>query len=299
MDRAAGGAHEARQRVAVRHAEFDARRTAVAAEFHGIPRGRAGGRDACIIGAPYSPWSLRDHELRSLLPEAVDAYVTPRGARRDAVAAAAARRNREAAEGDADRRGPGCLPRAARAALGARRALEIGTFTGYSALAVATALPADGQLVCCDISDEWTQIARRYWREAGLADRIDLRLAPAADTLRDLLRDSGPDSFDFAFVDADKTGYDGYYEACLTLVRPGGLIAFDNTLWSGSVADPAKNDADTVALRALNLKVRDDPRVTSCLVRIGDGVLLALKHERARERRVASTPPRGSARRRK
>jgi predicted O-methyltransferase YrrM len=160
----------------------------------------------------------------------------------------------------------------------ARRALEIGTFTGYSALAVATALPADGRLVCCDISDEWTRVARRYWDEAGVTERIDLRLAPAADTLRELLRNPGPGSFDFAFIDADKTGYDGYYEACMTLLRPGGLMAVDNTLWSGAVADPAKTDADTTALRALNLKARDDPRVTSCLVSIGDGVLLALKH---------------------
>jgi O-methyltransferase len=161
---------------------------------------------------------------------------------------------------------------------GARRALEIGTFTGYSALAVAAALPADGRLTCCDVSDEWTQMARRYWREAGVAERIDLRLAPAADTLRDLLRESGPDSFDFAFIDADKTGYDGYYEACLMLLRPGGLMAFDNTLWSGAVADPAQTDPDTTALRALNLKARDDSRVTSCLVSMGDGVLLARKH---------------------
>jgi predicted O-methyltransferase YrrM len=162
--------------------------------------------------------------------------------------------------------------------VGARRALEIGTFTGYSALAVAAALPADGRLVCCDVSDEWTRIARRYWNEAGVAGRIDLRLAPAADTLRDLLRDPGPGSFDFAFIDADKTGYDGYYEACITLLRSGGLMALDNTLWSGKVADPAQTDADTTALRALNLKARDDPRVTSCLVSVGDGVLLALKH---------------------
>jgi O-methyltransferase len=159
----------------------------------------------------------------------------------------------------------------------ARRALEIETFTGYSALAIAAALPADGRLTCCDVSDEWTQVARRYWREAGVAERIDLRLAPAADTLRDLLRESGPDSFDFAFIDADKTGYDGYYEACLMLLRPGGLMAFDNTLWSGAVADPAQTDPDTTALRALNLKARDDSRVTSCLVSMGDGVLLARK----------------------
>ena len=161
---------------------------------------------------------------------------------------------------------------------GARRALEIGTFTGYSALAVAAALPADGRLTCCDVSDEWTQMARRYWREAGVAERIDLRLAPAADTLRDLLRESGPDSFDFAFIDADKTGYDVYYEACLVLLRPGGLMAFDNMLWSGAVADPAQTDPDTTALRALNLKARDDSRVTSCLVSMSDGVLLARKH---------------------
>jgi O-methyltransferase len=158
--------------------------------------------------------------------------------------------------------------------IGARRALEIGTFTGYSALAVAGALPADGKLVCCDVSEEWTQVARRFWREAGLTDRIDLRIAPANDTLAALARDPGPDSFDFAFVDADKTGYDGYYERCLTLVRPGGLIAFDNTLWSGAVADPAREDDDTKALRALNTKAHTDPRVDACLLTIGDGILL-------------------------
>ena len=156
----------------------------------------------------------------------------------------------------------------------AKRALEIGTFTGYSALAVATALPADGTLVCCDVSDEWTQVARRYWREAGLADRIDLRIAPALETLAALVRDPGPDAFDFAFVDADKTGYDAYYERCLALVRRGGLIAFDNTLWSGAVADPARTDDDTVALRALNAKAHADSRVDACLLTVGDGVLL-------------------------
>jgi O-methyltransferase len=217
--------------------------------------------------------------LRSLLPDAVDDYVHNVATRETALQ----RRLRdETAKLPAAGMQIGSDQGAFLAMLvrltGARRALEIGTFTGYSALAIATALPSDGRLTCCDVSDEWTQVARRYWREAGVAERIDLRLAPAADTLRDLLRESGPDSFGFAFIDADKTGYDGYYEACLTLLRPGGLMAFDNTLWSGAVADPAQNDPDTTALRTLNLKARDDPRVTSCLVSMGDGVLLVRKH---------------------
>jgi predicted O-methyltransferase YrrM len=162
-------------------------------------------------------------------------------------------------------------------ATGVRRALEIGTFTGYSALAVAKALPEGGRLYCCDVSDEWTQIARRYWHDAGVDGRIELRLAPAQETLADLARDPGPGSFDFAFVDADKEGYDAYYESCLILLRRGGLIAFDNTLWSGRVADPAVEDTDTVALRRLNAKVQADPRVDCCLLSIGDGVLLACK----------------------
>jgi O-methyltransferase len=217
--------------------------------------------------------------LRSLLPAAVDAYVhnvahveTPLQRRlRDETAKLPMGMMQIGAD-------QGAFLALLIRLIGARRAIEIGTFTGYSALAVALALPADGKLVCCDINDEWTSIGRRYWAEAGVADRIDLRLAPAADTLRDLSREFGPGSFDFAFIDADKSGYDAYFEACLKLLRPGGLMAFDNTLWSGAVADPAKNDPDTNALRALNLKVRDDPRVTSCLVSMGDGVLLALKH---------------------
>jgi len=217
--------------------------------------------------------------LRSLLPDAVDDYVRNVATRESPL-------QRRLRDETAQLPQAGMQIGSDQAAflallvrlIRARRALEIGTFTGYSALAVATALPADGRLTCCDISDEWTQIARRYWHEAGVAERIDLRLAPAADSLRDLLRDSGAGSFDFAFIDADKTGYDGYYEACLKLLRPGGLMAFDNMLWSGAVADPAQNDPDTEALRALNVKLRDDPRVTSCLVSMGDGVLLALKH---------------------
>ena len=160
---------------------------------------------------------------------------------------------------------------------GARQALEIGTFTGYSALAVASALPADGRLVACDVSEEWTSIGRRYWEEAGVSSRIDLRIGPAADTLSALMAGGAAGSFDFAFIDADKTGYDAYYEGCLKLVRPGGLIAIDNVLWSGAVADPEAGDADTLALRALNLKVRDDDRVESCLLTVGDGVTLVRK----------------------
>jgi len=161
--------------------------------------------------------------------------------------------------------------------IGAKRTLEIGTFTGYSALTVAQALPEGGKVIACDVSEEWTSIARRYWREAGLADRIELRLGPAAETLKALLQAGAAGSFDFAFIDADKSGYDAYYELCLQLIRPNGLIAIDNVLWSGAVLDPKKRDADTAALRALNLKIRDDARVDSALLTVGDGLLLARK----------------------
>jgi predicted O-methyltransferase YrrM len=161
--------------------------------------------------------------------------------------------------------------------LGATRAIEVGTFTGYSALAVASALPPDGKLICCDISDEWTRIGRRYWDEAGVAQRIDLRLGPALATLDALLRDAGANAFDFAFIDADKSNYDAYYEACLKLVRAGGLIALDNMLWGGKVVEPDVHDKDTDALRELNAKIRDDKRVDACLLTVGDGVMLARK----------------------
>ncbi len=161
--------------------------------------------------------------------------------------------------------------------IGARRCLEIGTFTGYSALAVAAALPADGKLICCDISQEWTAMGHRYWAEAGVTARIDLRLAPALDTLNDLLAHGGSEKFDFAFIDADKAGYDGYYEACLKLLRAGGLIALDNMLWSGRVADAQQHDADTDAIRALNAKIHADSRVDATLLTVGDGVMLVRK----------------------
>ncbi|MEO8659918.1 MAG: class I SAM-dependent methyltransferase [Bryobacteraceae bacterium] len=162
-------------------------------------------------------------------------------------------------------------------ATGVRRALEIGTFTGYSALAVASALPPGGTLIACDISDEWTSIGRRYWQEAGVADRIDLRLGPAQHTLQSLIDAGEAGTFDFAFIDADKTGYDAYYEACLTLLRPNGLIALDNVLWSGAVVDPADQSEDTLALRAINRKIRDDSRVEAVLLTVGDGIMLARK----------------------
>lgn len=158
---------------------------------------------------------------------------------------------------------------------GARRCLEVGTFTGYSSLAVALALPEEGRLVCCDVSEEWTAIARRYWDEAGVGHKVDLRIAPATETLDALLADGEEAAYDLAFIDADKTGYDDYYERLLRLVRPGGLIAIDNVLWGGRVADETVDDPDTAALRALNRKLATDERVSLCLLPIADGVTLA------------------------
>lgn len=161
--------------------------------------------------------------------------------------------------------------------VGARRAIEVGVFRGFGSLAIASALPADGKLVACDVSDEYTRHARSYWEEAGVAGKIDLRLAPAVETLDALLKSDGPGSFDFAFVDADKTSYATYYERCLALLRPGGVVAFDNVLWGGQVADRRYRDAGTEALRALNERIRDDERVDAVLVTIGDGFMLARK----------------------
>lgn len=162
-------------------------------------------------------------------------------------------------------------------ALGVRRALEVGVFTGYSSTVVALAMPPDGRLVACDLSEEFTRVARRYWREAGVEDRIELRLGAAMETLAALLREGAAGTFDFAFVDADKENYLGYYEHCLSLVRQGGVIAFDNVLWDGRVADPNDNSETTLAIRALNDTVHRDPRVSTSLIPIGDGVLLARK----------------------
>ncbi len=159
--------------------------------------------------------------------------------------------------------------------LGARRTLEVGTFTGYSALAVAEALPADGTITACDTSEEWTAMAVAAWRSAGVEQMIDLRLAPALETLKALLDGGEADGYDFMFIDADKANYDGYYEFGLRLVRPGGLIAVDNVLWGGSVADDQRQDTDTRAIRALNDKIRDDDRVDAVMLPIGDGLTLA------------------------
>jgi predicted O-methyltransferase YrrM len=158
--------------------------------------------------------------------------------------------------------------------LGARKTLDIGVYTGYSSLSIALALPQGGRVIACDINRKWTDIAKRYWRKAGVADKIELRLAPAQTTLEDL-RSRGEGDFDFAFIDADKVGYDMYYEYCLGLVRPGGLIAIDNALWGGAVADESECDVDTVAIRDLNRKMHSDPRVEISLVPIGDGLALA------------------------
>jgi len=159
--------------------------------------------------------------------------------------------------------------------IGATATLEIGTFTGYSALAVALALPRDGRVVACDVNEEWTAVARAHWREAGVAGKIDLRIAPALETLRVLKGECRAGHFDFVFIDADKSEYDAYFEAALPLVREGGVIAFDNMLWSGRVADPRIRDGSTRAIRALNAKLAADARVESVLLPIGDGMLVS------------------------
>jgi predicted O-methyltransferase YrrM len=161
--------------------------------------------------------------------------------------------------------------------IGAVNTIELGVYTGYSSLWTALALPPQGRIIACDINEEWTSMARRYWQEAGVAQKIDLRLAPAVETLDALLKEGKRGSFDFVFIDADKEYYDAYYERCLELLRPGGLIAVDNVLWSGRVADPLATDEATAAIRAFNLKLRDDDRIKLSVVPIADGLTLALK----------------------
>ncbi len=160
--------------------------------------------------------------------------------------------------------------------LGAKRIIEVGTFTGYSALAMALATAEDAKIICCDVSDEWTSMGQKYWKKAAVENKIDLRLAPALDTLNDLLA-KGENSFDFAFIDADKINYDAYYEACYSLVKPNGIVAIDNVFWGGSVADTSQQDDDTNAIRALNEKLQQDKRIDLSIIPIGDGLTLARK----------------------
>jgi len=162
-------------------------------------------------------------------------------------------------------------------AIGARKTLELGVFTGYSALWTALALPPDGVLIACDVSKEWTDIAKRYWREAGVSNKIDLRLGPALKTLDAILRESQAGTFDFIFMDADKENYVEYYERALQLVRPGGLIAIDNVLWSGKVIDPEIREPETLALKELNERLREDDRILLSMLPVSDGLTLALK----------------------
>ncbi len=161
--------------------------------------------------------------------------------------------------------------------IGARRCIELGTFTGYSSLAVALALPADGEIVCCDISEEWTSVARRYWSEAGVADRVDLRLGPALETLDDLIAGGASGTFDFAFIDASKREYPDYHERILRLLRQGGLAVYDNVLWDGDVIDESKTDPDTVGVRRLNDRLLADERVSISMIPVADGLTLVQK----------------------
>ncbi len=163
--------------------------------------------------------------------------------------------------------------------LRARKTLEVGVFTGYSALWVALGLPEDGRIIACDVSEEYTAVAMRYWKLAGISEKIDLRLAPALETLDRLIAADETETFDFAFIDADKINYDNYYERALKLLRVGGLIAIDNTIWSGKVADEKEQEADTIAIRKLNAKLKDDQRITLSMLTVGDGLSLAMKRD--------------------
>lgn len=161
--------------------------------------------------------------------------------------------------------------------MGARRALEIGVFTGYSSIAVALGLPPDGELVACDVSDEYTAVACRYWQEAGISDRVKLHLGPAADTLKRLVEEGQEGTFDVAFIDADKPSYPTYYELCLMLLRQGGMLLVDNVFWSGKVADDKINDEGTVQMRSFNAQLAIDDRIDLAIIPIGDGLTIARK----------------------
>jgi O-methyltransferase len=215
---------------------------------------------------------------RSLLPDAVEQYVA-QVATKETDIQQRLRRETEKLPNAGMQLGPdqGAFLAWLVKLIGARRALEIGVFTGSSALSVAMVLPPGGQLVACDISEEWTSVGKPYWNEAGVAGKIDLRIGPAATTLEQLTREFGENSFDFAFIDADKAAYDLYYESCLKLVRRGGVIVLDNVLWRGDVADEKINDEGTQLMRTLNLKIRDDQRVSAVMLTLGDGLTVVRK----------------------
>ena len=162
--------------------------------------------------------------------------------------------------------------------IAAKKTIEVGTYTGYSAMAVALALPDDGEVVACDVSEEWTSVAKKAWEKAGIANKIDLQLAPASNTLDALLAEGKEGSFDFAFIDADKTNYQIYYEQCFKLIRQGGVIVIDNVLWGGAVTDSNRNDADTEAIRELNQFIATDKRVLISMIPVGDGLTVAVKN---------------------
>jgi predicted O-methyltransferase YrrM len=215
---------------------------------------------------------------RSLLPEAVEFYVG-QVATKETALQRQLRKVTEKLPNAGMQLGPdqGAFLAWLAELIGARRTLEIGTFTGFSALAVAMALPQGGKLVACDINDEWAAIGKRFWKEAGVEDKIDLRIGPALDTLKKLGREFGKNSFDLAFIDADKTAYDLYYEACLELVRVNGVIVLDNMFRNGTVINKRVTDEATVAIRELNLKIRDDKRVSAVLLSLGDGMTAVRK----------------------
>jgi predicted O-methyltransferase YrrM len=215
---------------------------------------------------------------RSLLPDAVEQYVA-QVATKETNVQQRLRRETERLPNAGMQLGPdqGAFLAWLVKLITARRTLEVGVFTGFSALTVAMALPPEGQLIACDISEEWASIGRPYWKEAGVAGKIDLRIGPAAATLQQLAGEFGQNSFDFAFIDADKAAYDLYYESCLDLVRRGGVIALDNVLRGGDVADEKINDQGTKLMRTLNLKIRDDPRVSVVMLTLGDGLTVARK----------------------
>jgi predicted O-methyltransferase YrrM len=215
---------------------------------------------------------------RSLLPDAVEQYVA-QVATKETDIQQRLRRETERLPNAGMQLGPdqGAFLAWLVKLIGAKRTLEIGVFTGFSALTVAMALPRGGKLIACDISEEWASIGRPYWNEAGIAGKIDLRIGPAAATLEGLTVEFGKNSFDFAFIDADKRAYDLYYERCLELVRQGGVIALDNVLRHGDVADEKINDGDTELMRALNLKIRDDQRVSAVMLTLGDGLTVLRK----------------------